>query len=88
MQGEQQKTNSLRRMPTTGEPAPLFVVRSPANERYHFDTVAGRYTVLSPARGWSGHVFVLAAARRAAGYPREALLLSSLFVRRCRGTGS
>jgi peroxiredoxin len=29
-----------------GEPAPWFITRSTSNERYHFDTVAGRYVVL------------------------------------------
>ncbi len=30
-----------------GQPAPWFVCRSPVNPRFHFDTVAGRYIVLS-----------------------------------------
>src|SRR5215210_1635882 len=30
----------------TGETAPWFVARSTSNERYHFDTVGGRYVVL------------------------------------------
>jgi predicted 2-oxoglutarate/Fe(II)-dependent dioxygenase YbiX/peroxiredoxin len=30
-----------------GEPAPWFEVRSPVNPRFHFDTIAGRYVVLS-----------------------------------------
>ncbi|WP_029001340.1 2OG-Fe(II) oxygenase [Azohydromonas australica] len=34
------------RMPLVGEPAPWFVSRCTSNERYHFDTVAGRYVVL------------------------------------------
>src|SRR5262249_31928525 len=29
-----------------GAPAPWFVAPSPANPRYHFDSVAGRYIVL------------------------------------------
>src|SRR5688572_30338311 len=30
-----------------GEPAPWFVSRTSGNPRYHFDSVAGRYVVLS-----------------------------------------
>ncbi len=31
---------------SVGEPAPWFVCRSPSNQRYNFNTVAGRYVVL------------------------------------------
>jgi len=34
------------RMPVPGEPVPWFKVRCTSNERYNFDTVAGRYVVL------------------------------------------
>jgi hypothetical protein len=30
---------------TPGDPAPWFITPSPANPRYHFDSVAGRYGV-------------------------------------------
>jgi hypothetical protein len=32
---------------SVGEPAPWFVARCTSNERYHFDTVGGRYVVMS-----------------------------------------
>ena len=35
-----------RRVLQPGEPAPWFVARCTSNERYHFDTVGGRYVVL------------------------------------------
>lgn len=42
---ENQPTQGTR-TPQVGEPAPWFVARCTSNERYHFDTVAGRYVVL------------------------------------------
>jgi predicted 2-oxoglutarate/Fe(II)-dependent dioxygenase YbiX/peroxiredoxin len=35
-----------QRMIQVGEPVPWFVCRSPVNPQFHFDSVAGRYTVL------------------------------------------
>ena len=35
-----------QRMFRRGEPAPWFVCRSPVSPQFHFDSVAGRYTVL------------------------------------------
>lgn len=37
----------MSRPPQLGEPAPWFVVRSPVNPQFHFDTIAGRRIVLS-----------------------------------------
>jgi len=36
-----------RRLVGAGEPAPWFVARTAGNPRYHFDSVAGRYIVLT-----------------------------------------
>ena len=37
---------SVVKVPAVGSPAPRFVARSPTNERFTFETVAGRYLVL------------------------------------------
>jgi peroxiredoxin/predicted 2-oxoglutarate/Fe(II)-dependent dioxygenase YbiX len=37
----------LEKLHKRGDPAPWFTARSPSNERFKFDTVAGRYVVLS-----------------------------------------
>ena len=38
--------NAAYRTLLPGDPAPWFVQRSTSNERYHFDTAAGRWIVL------------------------------------------
>jgi peroxiredoxin len=43
--GQQLQTQTAARL-VSGDPAPMFVARCTSNERFHFDTVAGRYIVL------------------------------------------
>lgn len=56
------------RPPRLGEPAPWFTLRADCNPTFHFDTVAGRYVVLS---------FLESAARAGSGAALEGFLAAT-----------